>query len=45
VQLAESEDIPAESLGYLNRLSDFFFVLGRAWGHRLGAEEIAWPLK
>jgi cob(I)alamin adenosyltransferase len=45
VQLAESEDIPAESLRYLNRLSDFFFVLGRAWGHRQGAEEIAWPLR
>lgn len=45
VELSESEGIPAELLGYLNRLSDFFFVLGRARAHRSGADEIAWPLK
>ena len=38
------ENANAELLAYLNRLSDYFFVLGRAWMQRSGAEEIAWPL-
>lgn len=29
-------------LAYLNRLSDYFYVLGRALSQRLGAEEILW---
>lgn len=29
-------------LQYLNRLSDYLFVLARYTGHQLGAEEIAW---
>jgi cob(I)alamin adenosyltransferase len=40
----ENEIENAELLAYLNRLSDYFFVLGRAWMQRSGAEEIAWPL-
>jgi cob(I)alamin adenosyltransferase len=27
---------------YLNRLSDYLFVLGRYLGHLAGVEEIAW---
>ena len=27
---------------YLNRLSDFLFVLARYIGHRLGAPEVTW---
>jgi cob(I)alamin adenosyltransferase len=29
-------------LHYLNRLSDYFFVLGRHLGHQLGAQEVVW---
>ncbi|MDG2425656.1 MAG: cob(I)yrinic acid a,c-diamide adenosyltransferase [Flavobacteriales bacterium] len=39
-----NENANTELLAYLNRLSDYFFVLGRAWMQRSGAEEIAWPL-
>jgi len=27
---------------YINRLSDFLFVLARYTGHRLGVEELPW---
>jgi cob(I)alamin adenosyltransferase len=27
---------------YLNRLSDYLFILSRYAGHQLGAEEVAW---
>lgn len=36
------EDIPDLILRYLNRLSDFLFVLARYLGHLSGAEEIPW---
>lgn len=32
----------AELLKYVNRLSDFLFVLARAVNHRAGAAEVAW---
>ncbi len=31
-----------EALRYLNRLSDYLFVLGRAVAHRLGDDEVLW---
>ncbi|MGH1432888.1 MAG: cob(I)yrinic acid a,c-diamide adenosyltransferase [Lewinella sp.] len=34
--------INARALHYLNRLSDYFFVLARYLSHELGVEEIAW---
>jgi cob(I)alamin adenosyltransferase len=30
------------SIRYLNRLSDYLFVLGRKWGQDLGAKELIW---
>ncbi|MCH9688194.1 MAG: cob(I)yrinic acid a,c-diamide adenosyltransferase [Deltaproteobacteria bacterium] len=38
----EGEQVRPEALRYLNRLSDYFFVLGRAIAHRLGDEETMW---
>ncbi len=42
VSLHEREPVPSLVLPYLNRLSDYFFVLARYLGHRAGAEEIKW---
>jgi cob(I)alamin adenosyltransferase len=36
------ETVRPEALRYLNRLSDYLFVLGRAVAHRLGDPEILW---
>ncbi|RYY20301.1 MAG: cob(I)yrinic acid a,c-diamide adenosyltransferase [Cytophagaceae bacterium] len=38
------EDSPVEDLVvmYLNRLSDYLFVLSRAMAHELGVEEVTW---
>lgn len=36
------EDVPDLILQYLNRLSDFLFVLARYFGYINGAEEIPW---
>lgn len=42
VQLAAEQELPAEALPYLNRLSDAFFVWSR-WANRvLGAPESLW---
>lgn len=38
----ESLEVDALILKYLNRLSDYLFVLGRLVAKKLGAEEIAW---
>ena len=35
-------DVPAPLLAYLNRLSDFLFVLARAVNHRAGVDDVAW---
>lgn len=38
----EGEPVPALILQYLNRLSDFLFVLARYIAHKNGAEDIPW---
>ncbi len=42
VALHEQEPVPPLVLQYLNRLSDYFFVLARYLGLQAGAEEIKW---
>ncbi|MCS7036251.1 MAG: cob(I)yrinic acid a,c-diamide adenosyltransferase [Saprospiraceae bacterium] len=42
VALHEQETAPEGVLQYLNRLSDYFFVLARHLGHQAGVEEIKW---
>jgi cob(I)alamin adenosyltransferase len=42
VTLAHAEEIRPESLIYLNRLSDWFFVVGRVIAKRLGVSEVLW---
>lgn len=36
------EDVPAPIVAYLNRLSDFLFVLARAVNHRAGVADVPW---
>jgi cob(I)alamin adenosyltransferase len=38
----ESEEIEPIILKYLNRLSDYLFVLARYTGHQMNIEEIPW---
>jgi cob(I)alamin adenosyltransferase len=38
----ESLEVEGLLLKYLNRLSDYLFVLSRYMSHLLGVEEIAW---
>jgi cob(I)alamin adenosyltransferase len=42
VALSKSESVPEETIGYLNRLSDAFFVWSRWANHKLGAPEVLW---
>lgn len=42
VQLAAEQEVPAEALPYLNRLSDAFFVWSRWVNRTLGAPESLW---
>lgn len=42
VALHRSEPVDPLVLQYLNRLSDYFFVLGRRLASDLGAEEVIW---
>ena len=42
VELGETEDIREEPRIYLNRLSDWFFVLGRCVSKKLGISEPIW---
>jgi cob(I)alamin adenosyltransferase len=42
VALARQEEVPAEAVRYLNRLSDAFFVWSRWVSHELHAPEILW---
>jgi cob(I)alamin adenosyltransferase len=44
IKLKESEYIPELVLKFLNRLSDYLFVLSRKIGFELDNEEIKWPL-
>ena len=42
VSLARDEPIPPETIQYLNRLSDAFFVWSRWVNHVLGVPEVLW---
>lgn len=42
VALSENEVVPVEVITYLNRLSDYLFVLARAIGKKRGVDEIIW---
>ncbi len=42
VECADEEYLSPESITYLNRLSDFLFVLGRYENHISGTEETPW---
>ncbi|MEN2282533.1 cob(I)yrinic acid a,c-diamide adenosyltransferase [Algoriphagus sp. SE2] len=42
VELASYEPVSELVIQYLNRLSDFLFVLGRSMGKELGADEVTW---
>ena len=42
VELALSEQVPIIIITYLNRLSDYLFMLARHCAHDLGVEEIKW---
>jgi cob(I)alamin adenosyltransferase len=42
IKLAESEPVAELVVIYLNRLSDFFFVLSRKMCQELGVEEVKW---
>ena len=42
VALAREEEIPAEAVQYLNRLSDALFVWSRWANHELGIREVLW---
>jgi cob(I)alamin adenosyltransferase len=42
VELSASASIRPQVVRYLNRLSDYFFVLGRAAAKRLGYPELLW---
>ncbi len=42
IRLAEAHAVEPLIIKYLNRLSDYLFVLARYVGEKLGAQEIAW---
>jgi cob(I)alamin adenosyltransferase len=42
VALDSKDPVDPLALQYLNRLSDYFFVLGRYIAHQLGVEEVIW---
>lgn len=42
VALAETSDVDQEAIGYLNRLSDAFFVWSRSASAAVGADEVLW---
>ncbi len=42
VRLNQDQSVPPTILVYLNRLSDYLFVLARLANHRAGVEEIEW---
>ena len=45
VTLARSETVSAESLAYLNRLSDLLFVMARVLARAEGGSEVLWDRK
>ncbi|MBM4387809.1 MAG: cob(I)yrinic acid a,c-diamide adenosyltransferase, partial [Deltaproteobacteria bacterium] len=42
ISLSRREPVPGEVIAYINRLSDFLFVLARYLNHRLGCKEEIW---
>jgi cob(I)alamin adenosyltransferase len=42
IRLREKTEVDVIIIKYLNRLSDYFFVLARKTGHDLGAPEVQW---
>jgi len=42
VALAREEEVPPETIRYLNRLSDAFFVWSRWVSQQLGVPEVLW---
>ncbi len=42
IALHAQESVPDEVIKYINRLSDYLFVLSRMVAHELGAEETPW---
>ena len=42
IRLAEHEEVPGQIVPFLNRLSDYFFILSRKICHDLGLEEHTW---
>lgn len=42
VKLIQDEELDQNLLPFINRLSDYFFVLGRKLGQELKAEEVTW---
>ncbi|GAB2785287.1 cob(I)yrinic acid a,c-diamide adenosyltransferase [Rhabdobacter roseus] len=42
IQLHEQEPVEEIVIRYLNRLSDYLFVLGRSMAQELGVEEVTW---
>lgn len=42
VELAATDDVPAEFLVYLNRLSDLLFTMARLANHRAGVGDVTW---
>lgn len=45
VALSRVEPVRAEAVRYLNRLSDYFFVVARAVAHRFGVPEVLWDTR
>lgn len=45
VALSRVEPVRGEAVRYLNRLSDYFFVVARAVAHRLGVPEVLWDTR
>ena len=45
IHLAEDAFVAELVMVYLNRLSDFLFVLSRAMAHELGVEEVTWQAR
>ncbi len=42
VALSQEEEVSEIVIKYLNRLSDYFFILARSMSQNLGAEEVVW---
>lgn len=42
ITLASTTPVDRQIIGYINRLSDYLFVLARAINHNFGSEEIFW---